>query len=160
MENVVFLNFQCVKGTFFPDAAAFFVFERHMIFITSPYWLVSSSLIFTSSLSLSLVFSPSLSRCAAVSVSFHHPVSSVHINQFLVQGLGSIQPMSGVTSTPPLSHEELEIDFDALDEQCPSVAKQGPSGQKTKLRSSSSGTPREAGTDGPCKRSRSSGTLG
>ena len=86
-------------------------------------------------------------------------VSSVHFNQFVVQGLGSIKPMSGVTSTAPLSHEELEIDYQALDEQSPSVAKQGPSGQKTKLRSNSSGTPREAGMDGPCRRSRSSGTL-
>ena len=76
-------------------------------------------------LSSSPPLSPSLSRCAAVSVSFHHTVSPVHANQFWVQDLGSIQPMSGVTSTAPLSHEELEIDYEALDEQCPSVAKQG-----------------------------------
>ena len=42
--------------------------------------------------------------------------------------------MSGVTSTAPLSHEELEIDYEALDEQSPSVTKQEPSGHKTKLR--------------------------
>ena len=60
-----------------------------------------------------------------MSVSFHRSVSSVHVNQFLVQGLGSIQSMSDVTSTAPLSHEELEIDYEALDETVPDGRKTG-----------------------------------
>ena len=70
LENVVFLNFQHVQ-IIFPMLRRFFVFSRHMIFITSPVSL--SSLFFTSSLSLllssSLPFSsPLLSVSSVVSV--------------------------------------------------------------------------------------------
>ena len=129
--------------------------------------LLFSSLLFSSLLSSPLLSSssspPSLSPCLRVVLPClllsTTSVSSFHFNQFVVQGLGSIKPMAGVTTTAPLSHEELKIDYEALDEQSPSVAKQGPSGQKKKCRSNSNGTPREAGMDRPCKRSRSSGSL-
>ena len=119
-------------------------FQRHMIFIIcSPF----SSLLFTSYSPPSPFSLPCLRVVLLCLLLSTTSVSSVHFNQFVVQGLGSIKPMAGVTSTAPLSHEELEIDYEALDEQSPSVAKQGPSGQKKKLRSYSSGIPREAGMD-------------
>ena len=127
----------------FPDAAVFFVFlgtrdfrrdpflfpplHLLMIFITSPLSLLlsSSSLFFLALPSLFPAFVCVL-LCLLLSTT---AVSSVYFNQFVVEGLGSIKPMSGVTSIAPLSHEDLEIDYEALDEQSPSVAKQGPSGQ-------------------------------
>ena len=132
-------------------------FLCYMIFIICSLSLPSSSL----PLLLPLLFSLPCLRVVLLCLLLPTTsVSCVHFNQFVVQGLSSIKPMAGVTSTAPLSHEELEIDYEALDEQSPSVAKQGLSGQKRSfdqiqvvLRG------RLAWTD-PCKRSRSSGTLG